>query len=292
MTSVRFRVALSNAVLCGTACAQPELSRCDDFAWIPKGRVTFNNNIWNPAVSGHQCIAIYPDATSFNVTWQWDRGDDSNPVHSFPYVRFNSKYLPGRIWDIHDLSVHAAWDMFPTSDRTNALQNVGAVANVAIDMFLDADVQKAVDAKSADYEVMIWLATFGAGMPFGNATGITHATSVQPGQFESFELYKGKKTNGQSVLTWQAANPVRQFQLDVLSFLRLLQTNEVLAPELTLGVVEFGTETFHADENVTFSGSNFSMELSSNASATSAQPFSSSGAFTTTSPLSSMITTI
>jgi hypothetical protein len=89
-------------------------------------------------------------------------------------------------------------------------------------------------------------------------------------------LYSGIKANGQKVLTWLAMPPVLQFDIDVLSFLRALETNNIITPDLTLGVVEFGTETFYANESITFTASDFSMNLSSNASATSSRPFHSS----------------
>lgn len=120
--------------------------------------------------------------TSFNVTWQWERGNDSQPVHSFPYVRFNSAYLPGRLWDLSELRVNGVWDMFPSRDAGRSPEDAGVIANVALDMFLHEDDQHADSATRASHEVMVWFATYGGAAPFGNATGIRHQVSVQPEQ--------------------------------------------------------------------------------------------------------------
>lgn len=160
--------------------------------------VTVNNNVWNPDVAGQQCITVWPSrfhscslmtdnevgskGASFNVTWQWEQGRIEEPVHSFPYVRFNSKYLPGRLWDISQLNVAGAWDMFPTANINTEIKDTKAVANVAIDMFLDADRDHATIALEANYEVMIWFATYNGGDPFGNKTGVQHQIAVAPDQ--------------------------------------------------------------------------------------------------------------
>ena len=188
---------------------------CDFLSWVRKGDVTcenfvnvhamaladkvlVNNNVWNPGTDGQQCISVWPtdfhscsfltrheidsDGSSFNVTWQWARGDPSQPVHSFPYVRFNSAYLPGRLYDVSQLHVAGNWDMFPTEDASRDVEDSGTIANVAIDMFLDTDDGRSADATQASHEVMIWFATYGGGAPFGDATGIRHRVAVQPNQ--------------------------------------------------------------------------------------------------------------
>ena len=165
----------------------------------PVNTVQVNNNVWNPTVDGHQCISVWPSAfsscslltkhkvdasgSSFNVTWQWERGDIAQPVHSFPYVRFESAYLPAsRLLDLSQLQVRATWDMFPTSDPNRRMEDTEAISNAAIDMFLDLDQSNAEYAQRASHEVMIWFGTYGGGSPFGNATGIQHQVTVQPGQ--------------------------------------------------------------------------------------------------------------
>jgi len=241
---------------------------CDFLSWVRKGDVTFNNNVWNPGTDGQQCISIDSDGSSFNVTWQWARGDPSQPVHSFPYVRFNSAYLPGRLYDVSQLHVAGNWDMFPTEDASRDVEDSGTIANVAIDMFLDTDDGRSADATQASHEVMIWFATYGGGAPFGDATGIRHRVAVQPNQVAEFQLFDGTKADRpQRVLSWQAESPIQRFDIDVLSFLRTLVDNDILTRDLYVGLFELGTETFFSSENITFSASDFGMSLTSNATA-------------------------
>jgi hypothetical protein len=70
--------------------------------------------------------------------------------------------------------------MFQTDDASETLDGTGATANAAIDMFLDPIAKNASQAKMADYEVMIWFATYGYSQPFGNDTTLQHIVPVQP----------------------------------------------------------------------------------------------------------------
>jgi xyloglucan-specific endo-beta-1,4-glucanase len=47
------------------------------------------------------------------------------------------------------------------------LANVEATANVAVDMFADADPVAAQNETKAGYEIMIWLGSFNAPQPLG-----------------------------------------------------------------------------------------------------------------------------
>lgn len=68
-----------------------------------------------------------------------------------------------------------------------------------------------------------------------------------------------------------------RFDIDILSFLRVLEENDFISRDLHVGLVELGTETFYSPENITFAASDFGMNLTSNATA-KVQDFPSSGA--------------
>jgi len=53
----------------------------------------------------------------------------------------------------------------------SGLSHIGATANVAFDMFADRNPKFAGNAKTAETEVMIWLARFGSAQPLGFASG-------------------------------------------------------------------------------------------------------------------------
>lgn len=60
---------------------------------------------------------------------------------------------------------------------TSGLNDVGAMANVAFDMFMDLDATNSTSATAAMYEMMIWIGKVGGPYPLGydekNATCYT-----------------------------------------------------------------------------------------------------------------------
>jgi xyloglucan-specific endo-beta-1,4-glucanase len=68
--------------------------------------------------------------------------------------------------DIESLSFQAIWNM-QMSTGPNDLASVEATANVAMDMFADADSGAAQNETKAGYEIMVWLGSFSAPQPLG-----------------------------------------------------------------------------------------------------------------------------
>lgn len=64
-----------------------------------------------------------------------------------------------------------------TGVDTSGLNDLGAVANVAFDMFLDPDATNSTSAIAAQYEMMVWIGKVGDPYPLGydekNATCYT-----------------------------------------------------------------------------------------------------------------------
>jgi xyloglucan-specific endo-beta-1,4-glucanase len=50
---------------------------------------------------------------------------------------------------------------------TNGLSIVNAKTNVAIDVFLDTDIERAVNTTAPRYEIMVWIGKFGSLLPIG-----------------------------------------------------------------------------------------------------------------------------
>lgn len=74
-------------------------------------------------------------------------------------------------------------------------------------------------------------------------------------------LYAGYNQRGTEVFTWVAATIETNFTADVSPLLQSLWRTGLLSADSYLGLVEFGSEAFHASANVTFSASGFSMVL-------------------------------
>ena len=52
------------------------------------------------------------------------------------------------------------------------------------------------------------------------------------------------------------------FFQEISPLLQYLWRNDLISANATLGLIEFGSEAYHADGNVTFSASNFSADIS------------------------------
>jgi xyloglucan-specific endo-beta-1,4-glucanase len=74
-------------------------------------------------------------------------------------------------------------------------------------------------------------------------------------------LYQGPNGVGQTVFTCLAADNITTFNQDISPLFTYLTKNNLIPSTTYLGIVQFGTETFHATSNVTFSASNFNMKI-------------------------------
>lgn len=126
-------------------------------------------------------------SAGFDATWHWPTDPDT--VHSYPHVTFTSNDLPAPVQNLTSIRLAAEWAMSAgtvTKARvqssangvdTSGLNDVGAVANVAFDMFLDPDETNSTSATAAMYEMMIWIGKVGDPYPLGydekNATCYT-----------------------------------------------------------------------------------------------------------------------
>jgi len=75
-------------------------------------------------------------------------------------------------------------------------------------------------------------------------------------------LYTGRNTRGTRVFTWVAQANETGFFHEISPLLQYLWRNDLVPSNATLGLIEFGSEAYHADANVTFSASNFSIDVS------------------------------
>jgi len=108
----------------------------------------------------------------FESRWSWR--NDSKDVHSYSCAKVNSDSLPIRLSAAESLSVNIDWSM-SMSGSTNGKTSSSVVANVAFDMFADADLNKASNSTAAAFEFMIWLGSRGAPYPIGYSSGQSNA---------------------------------------------------------------------------------------------------------------------
>jgi hypothetical protein len=116
-------------------------------------------------------------APAFSVTWQYPPGPESEPVHAYPNVQV-ADTLPIELSTLQHLDLDIAWTYGAGNEPVAATDEAQLTqdqvnANVAVDMFLDADKAKSENSSLAAYEVMVWFADFGpAAQPIGMEDGV------------------------------------------------------------------------------------------------------------------------
>lgn len=74
-------------------------------------------------------------------------------------------------------------------------------------------------------------------------------------------LYTGRNSRGTNVYTWVSPSNETNFDEDISPLLQYLWRNKLVSADVRLGLVEFGSETYHSAGNVTFSARDLSMSL-------------------------------
>ncbi|KAF5026601.1 hypothetical protein F66182_1327 [Fusarium sp. NRRL 66182] len=244
-------------------------------------------NAWNPKSpqDGFVCLKVDNSTPTFDATWNWDQ--NIQDVHSFPYVRFNHEHLPMRLSSLESIRLSTDWIYSPGNPSKTprnfsnsawaankaGLESQGVQANAAWDFFLDEDRNRTLYPQVAAIEFMVWLGSVGDPWWLGRENN-TILSNVTLGGTE-FLLYYGRNSGGTHVFT-----AVTRDDQDVLSldedFYPLFEyilkqahqhadTPDDVPKDPWLGIVEFGTETWLSDGNVTFTAANFGMRLRGNA---------------------------
>ncbi|KAJ0108455.1 hypothetical protein J7T55_002059 [Diaporthe amygdali] len=247
---------------------------CGQNGYSDDSGLSYSANAWNPDDNGFQCLSIINASSSttsgFDATWKWP--GDPDAVHSFPHVTFLSDDLPVTVSNISALRLAASWAYAPgsisTADDagrldgfdTNGLNDIGAKANIAFDMFMDMDKVKAASATAAKYEMMIWIGQVGNPYPLGFDSENATCYTQQLGSF-NFTLYTGQNSRGTLVYSWVSPADQTSFDEDITPLLQYLWRNELVSADARIGLVEFGSEAYHSGNNVTFSAGDFDMNV-------------------------------
>lgn len=175
--------------------------------------------------------------------------------------------FPTTISKIQSIPVDVEWTygLGTTAANTTDITTMAAAnvnTNVAIDMFLDADMNSAQSTTQAKYEIMVWLATIGsATQPIGLDAGVV-ATEVINGT--TFNLYFGQNSQKQYVLTWSAATAIEKFIGDIEPLVtKVGQLGLPNSPSSSdyLGYMGLGSEALWTPQEVTFDVSYLSMDV-------------------------------
>ncbi|KAJ5669495.1 hypothetical protein N7462_010565 [Penicillium macrosclerotiorum] len=230
---------------------------------------TLNPNQWGvtDSTSGSLCMNVttnnnetYATSTTapgFSVTWQYDTGPTSQPVHAFPNIMIDN-ILPIELGKMTEVNFDVHWtygvgSVVAESTDDTALDNDDLQTNVAIDMFFDSDKETAQNSTKAKYEVMVWFADYGSSaQPIGLSSG---AVTTKTLNGTTFNLYTGTNSDEQNVLSWVAETTTQTFSGDLYPLITDLYTlSGDVYPSSSdyMGVFQFGTEAFSSTKNVTF----------------------------------------
>ncbi|KAI6765374.1 hypothetical protein HG530_006444 [Fusarium avenaceum] len=215
-------------------------------------------NAWNKKSpkSGFVCLKVDNSTPAFDATWNWDK--NIQDVHSFPYVRFNHKDLPIRLSNLKSIRLSTDWiyspgnpskpprDFSSTSWAVNKakLESEGVQANAAWDFFLDDDRNRTLYPQAAAIEFME------SSLFYCRNSGGTH-------------VFTAVTRDNQDILSFdEDFYPLFKYILEQAH--KHIDTPEDLPKNPWLGIIEFGTETWLSNGNVTFTAANFGMKLSGN----------------------------
>ncbi|KAL9130970.1 MAG: hypothetical protein Q9217_000959 [Psora testacea] len=137
-----------------------------------------------------------------------------------------------------------------------------AKANVNMDMFLDIDPTKAQSTVMAAYEMMVWIGMIGGAQPF-NSRKTPNPPTYTLGN-TTFSLFTGSNQAKQTVYTWLADRNLTTVPAgtDFYPLLQYLYQNNLIPASTYLGVLQVGTETYHAHDKVLFEIEGLNMTVS------------------------------
>jgi hypothetical protein len=186
-----------------------EISFCDathtfhEFSQNKNGvNYTINSNEILTELESTLCLTVIKNnnntylsnstAPEFSITWEYpftpanasSAANETKPlIHAFPQATLqDAKNLPITLEDLGELSLDFSWTMGigdenapATSPRRLGAQETNA--SVALDMYIDADPDKAAEGGKAAFEMIILFAMYGLQDPvgFGNGTIVTTA---------------------------------------------------------------------------------------------------------------------
>lgn len=256
---------ITNEIFCDTSIGFSPPSQHDHY--------TFNPNPWNwkPEDKGGLCLNVtrfhnetYPtehSAPEWSVTWAYPLTNDKKPVHAFPNVMLANQVLPVRISDVSGIEVDFEWTYSVGNDTTSEgattaeLAEVEMSANVALDLFIDADKDKSQDTAAASAEIMIWFAELGTdSWPVGKTQGVPALNTTTLANVD-FELYSGQNDLGQKVHSWVAKEPAEKFHGDIFELVKLLLENDNPAypnADDYIGTLQLGTEAYRTKSATSF----------------------------------------
>ncbi|KAA8892694.1 cell 12A endoglucanase [Sphaerosporella brunnea] len=182
------------------------------------------NNLWGSAsATGSQCTGV--DGSSGNtIAWHTKWSWTGSPYQVKSFANAALQFTPKKLSSI--TTIPSVMKYSYTDDNM--------VADLSYDLFLDPIAGNS----TSEYEVMIWLASYGGAGPIGSKvrSGVTLAG-------HAWDLYDGYN-GAMRVFSFVAESNISSFKGDLKAFLKYLVSKYGLSKSLYLNTVECGTEPF------------------------------------------------
>ncbi|KAI9650822.1 hypothetical protein NHQ30_000856 [Ciborinia camelliae] len=183
-------------------------------------------------------------------------GSQNMTVHAYPNVGYQSIQLPAQISNIESFQLSGSWTVFPVgeesaSNTTSALSAIYCKADIALDMFLDTNNRSSTNASAASHEVMVWQSVWGGVWPIGYHDPPTGAPEYNLSGV-TYQLFGGHNQQGQEqgVFSWVPTVYQESIDANVFELVRELVRLGNITEEMYLGLIQFGSETVHAEAPV------------------------------------------
>ena len=194
---------------------------------------------------------------AWTTDWSWQGNSIASYAMAYP------QKICGPLSSFSSIPTTWTWRYVPTSTTIwTSLANLcfsysttSIVADVAYDLFLGSS-SECVASGGHDFEVMIWLASYGGLLPIGNTGGPIGSFTYQG---NSFDLYKGSNAAGSigTVYSFMPKAPITSFSGDMKVFLDHLAGMDSQLAGSNLQSIQGGTEA--QSGSATFTVSQFSI---------------------------------
>ncbi|KAF4980493.1 hypothetical protein FZEAL_3504 [Fusarium zealandicum] len=228
---------------------------------------------WDEGDDGSLCLNTYATNTTaprWSVTWEYPQGPETAPVHAFPNIKVDGDVFPAQLKSIQKIEIDFEWTYglgekaANKTDLTELKDNL-LNANVAMDMFLDKDKDKAKGSEEASHEIMVWFAAIGpATQPIGFGDGGSDPIAKKTLHGTEFKLYVGQNQAKQNVLTWYVEKPTQKFSGDLYPLIdEILSMEDKDYPSASdyMGYMSWGTEAYSVNKTVTFDVPSLSIDV-------------------------------
>jgi len=198
------------------------------------------NNIWNDQLFGNGKQSLHsPQGNSFSWDWDWHTNPTYTPV-SYPSVIFGNKP-----WDPQGSSTKTLPRQVSKINRLTATHDyvlkTNGRYNVAYDLWLTEGEQPSIP--KIRVEIMVWIESSGNVQPYG----------VFEAENENYALYVGKPDQGRnwSCYSFKLKHSLASTTVNLGEYIQQLMKTHGVSPDLYLADVEFGTEIWDGQGQMT-----------------------------------------